>query len=579
MAPRVIVTMLLLMLAGASPLAAASGSDESLGKAKEAAVALQRGRSDEAGLLYTAALEDQGLSNDRRAALLNDRGVANARLNRLREAIEDFNTSVKLAPEGASAYNNRGNVLLALGQTVEAEKDFNRAIVLAPGYTAAYVNRANARTLTGATDGALADFSHAIRLSPKSAAAYGGRGRLHLAANRPYAAIRDFNRAVGNDTRFAPGYRLRAEAQVVLGRFDQAIEDLSRAIAFDGKNGALYQSRGYAYLAARNPASAIKDFQRCAELKPKSGAPLEGLALAQARVGAYDEALDTLSRALEIDPRSAQAFAYRAIVYKLMGQVELGEKDLERAVKLGPDRAEVHWAKGEIFEAEGRKEEAIAELTLALAQQPHLREAVSALERLGAPEPRDAEVAELNVGRWRVFTSKDRYYTTNAEYPRLRVPLETMREGAAPRILEFEEKGGAQAGIGILRFMAGAVEPASGGAPEEVEHGAVLDLQAQTVLAVETMRQGNRRATWVWEDDKLVVTGLDGFKQEYPFNGPKAREEIAAESAPAPVRRARPKSHREREQAWNPWGNGWSGGGQRSRRSQPKSFFQLLFGN
>lgn len=581
MAQRLIGTLLLLALASAQPLAAAPG-ETGAAQAKEAATALQRGRADEAVLLYTAALEDQGLSNDRRAALLNDRGVANARLNRLREAIEDFNTSVKLAPEGASAYNNRGNVLLALGQAAEAEKDFNRAIALAPGYSAAYVNRANARTLTGQTDSALRDFSHAIRLVPKAPAAYGGRGRLHLAANRPYAAVRDFNRAVGNDTRFAPGYRLRAEAQVVLGRFDQAIEDLSRAIAFDSKNGDLYLSRGYAYLADRNPASAIKDFQRSAELKPKDGAPLEGLALAQARVGAHDEALDTLSRALEIDPRSAQAFAYRAIVYKLMGQVELGEKDLERAVRLSPERAEVRWAKGEIFEAAGRKEEAIAELQLALAQQPYLRDAASALERLGAPEIQDAEVTQLNFERWRVFMSKGRYYTTNAEFPRLRVPLETMSEGASPRLLEFEEKGGAQAGIGILRFTAGQIEPTSGGGPEEVEHGAVLDLQTQTVLAVETMRQGERRATWAWEDDKLVVTDLDGFKQEYAFKGPKAREQVAAETAAAaPVRRQRVRPPREREQAWNPFGDSWPGsGGQRSRRpSQSKSFFQLLFGN
>ncbi|MGE0516646.1 MAG: hypothetical protein AB7O71_22125, partial [Hyphomicrobiaceae bacterium] len=133
-------------------------------------------------------------------------------------------------------------------------------------------------------------------------------------------------------------------------------------------------------------------------------------------------------------------------------------------------------------------------------------------------------------------------------------------------------------GIGILRFTAGQVEVASG-PPEEVEHGAVLDLQGQTVLAVETMRQGERRAAWSWENDKLVVTGLDGFKQDYAFKGPKAGEEVAAEAAPAPVRRQRPRPHRERDQAWNPWGDGWSGGGQRPRRSSQKSFFQLLFGN
>ncbi len=585
MTRALIAALVALSLGFAARLEAAPG-DLAVGKAKEAATALQRGRADEAVLLYSAALEDASLSNDRRAAYLNDRGVANARLNRLRAAIEDFNTSVRLAPEGASAYNNRGNVLLALGLAAEAEKDFNRAIVLAPGYTAAFVNRANARALVGDQDGALRDFSHAARLSPKAPAAYGGRGRLHLSGNRPFAAVRDFNRAVESDTRYGPGYRLRAEAYVMLGRFDEAIEDLSRAIAFDATNADLYLARGYGYLAARNPASAIKDFQRCAELSNKASAPLEGLALAQARIGAYDEALDTLSKGLELEPRSAQAFAYRAIVYKLMGQVELGEKDLDRAVRLEPDRPEVHWAKGELLEALGRKDEAVAELRLALAGRSHLRDAAFALERLGAQEPRDAEVAELALGRWRVFVSKGRYYTTNADYPRLQVPLETLRDGAAPRLIEFEVKGGAQAGLGILRFTAGQVDGPAGS--EEVEHGAVLDLQANAVLAVETMRQGEQRASWTWGEDKLVVASLDGFKQEYAFKAPLAREEDVAKAGPAAApRQQRPKQQQARRsgQAWNPFDDGWpgsSGGGgskQRSSQQKPKTLFQLLFGN
>jgi tetratricopeptide (TPR) repeat protein len=568
----VMIALIVLALAPSGRLAAATG-EAGLAKAKEAATALQRGRPDEAVLLYTTALEDTGLSADRRAAFHNDRGVANARLNRLRAAIDDFNESVKLAPEGASAYNNRGNVLLALGLAAEAEKDFNRALALAPGYTAAYVNRANARSLAGDTEGALKDFSHAARLSPKAPAAYGGRGRLHLAANRPHAAVRDFNRAVANDGRYGPGYRLRAEAYVLLGRFDEAVEDLSRAIAFDPGNPELYIARAYGYLAARNPASAIKDFQRSAELSPKAAAPLEGLALAQARVGAYDDALDSLSKALEIEPRSAQAYAYRAIVYKLMGQVELGEKDLDRAMRLDATRPEVHWARGELLEASGQREEAVGELRQALAARPQLRDVAMALERLGAQEARDAEVAELAFGRWRVFMTSGRYYTTNAEYPRLSVPLETMSEGAVPRLIEFEVKGGAQAGIGILRFSAGQVDGPTG--PEEIEHGAVLDLQGKTVLAVETMRQGTRQASWSWDDDKLVVTGLDGFKQEYAFKGPRDRDAVAAakQDQDAP-RKSRPRSS---DQAWVPWGQSWGGGG--GRRSKPKSLFELLFSN
>lgn len=570
---RILAIAVVALALGAHARLEAATGDVGVAKAKDAATALQRGRADEAVLLYTAALADAGLSADRRASFLNDRGVANSRLNRLRAAIDDFNASVRLAPETASTYNNRGNVLLALGLAAEAEKDFNRAIALSPGYSAAYVNRANARALAGDGEAALKDFSQAVRLSPKSPAAFGGRGRLHLAANRPHAAVREFNRAIANDERYGPGYRMRAEAMVLLGRFEDAVADLSRAIAFEPGNADLYLARGYGYLAARNPSSAIKDFQRSSELNGKVSTPFEGLGLAQARVGAHDDALDTLSRALEIHPRSAPAYAYRAVVYKTMGQPDLALKDLDRAVRLDPTSPEVNWAKGELHETQGQKDEAIVALRQALAGRPHLRDAALALERLGAYEGRDAEVAELAFGRWRVFVGNGRYTTTNAEYPRLTVPLEMMSEGA-PRIIEFEVKGGSHAGLGILRFSAGHVDGSSG--PEEVEHGAVLDLQAKTVLAVETMRQGAKSATWSWEEDKLVVTSLDGFKQEYAFKGAKARDEVAGKQDQDAPQKAKARSQpRPNDQAWNPWGSSGSG----NRKRPPKTLFEMIFGN
>jgi tetratricopeptide (TPR) repeat protein len=572
---RTLLAALALILTAAA--AAAAPGDAGMAKAKEAAIALQRGQADQAVLLYTAALEDQTLSNDRRASLFNDRGVAYARLNKLRAAIDDFNQSVQLSPEGASAYNNRGNVLLALGLAGEAEKDFNRALTLAPGFAAAYVNRANARALAGEHAGAVRDFTHATRLAPKNPAAFGGLARLHLRQDRPHAAIRDLNRAVGNDTRYGPGYRMRAEAQALIGRFEEAIADLSRAITFDGLNGDLHIARGYAHLATRNAPAAVKDFQRGAELTPKSSAAIEGLALAQARTGNFDAALDSLSKALEIEPRSAQAYAYRAIVYKLMGQGDLGQRDLDRALRLDASRPEVLWAKGELLELAGQREEAVAALRAALAERPHLRDAAQALERLGADVAIDAEIKELAFGRWRVFVRQGRHYTTNADHPRLSVPLEMMSQGA-PRLVEFEVKGGAQAGIAILRFIAGHADARTG--TEEVEHGAVLDLQARTVLAVETMRQGSKAASWTWGEDKLVVTGLDGFKQEYAFKSPKARE-VAAEKEAEPARQAKARPRPSSSgQAWVPWGDGWGSSSKGSgQRRQPKTLFELLFSN
>ena len=152
-------------------------------------MALQRGNTDHAITLYTEALDDKSLPNDRRATVLNDRGVAYSRRLNYKEAIDDFNRAIQLYPEYPAVYNNRGNVLLGLGAVREAIKDFDRALLLAPGYAAAYSNRAGAYMKLGQVDQAIAGYTKAIQLTPdQSGRAERTRTR---AARRQPAARRD----------------------------------------------------------------------------------------------------------------------------------------------------------------------------------------------------------------------------------------------------------------------------------------------------------------------------------------------------------------------------------------------------
>lgn len=568
---------ILLSALGFSEAALAAG-ETGQQRAKEAAIALQRNQVDRAVQLLTEALADPGIPNDRRAAIHNDRGVAYSRLNQSKAAIEDFNRSVQLFPESAAVYNNRGTVLLSLGLLQEAIKDFDRALLLAPGYAAAYSNRANTLVKLGDTDAAIRDFGHAARLAPLSPAPLTGRGRLHLSQNRPYAALRDFTRAIAKDAKFAAGYRARAEAKVALERFEEAVEDLSRAIAFDGQNADLFLYRGYCYLASRNTSSAIKDFQRASELNPKSTAALEALGLAHSKAEAHDDGLNLLAKAIEIDPRSAQAYAYRALVYKWMGQPELSDKDLERALKLDPARAEVLWAKGELAEAAGQTEEAINELKKAAAASPLLRDASAALERLGAPTTDETNVRELAFERWNVVLRSSRYYAVNPELPKLSVPLEMIGDGA-PKIIAWDLKASGVKGIGLLKFLAGRVDAKDG--PEDIEYAAVIDIGARSVVAVEQVRQGTRMANWTWDEDRLEVTGLDGFKDEYPIRAQRPKDKEIAQPQDGRPRRvtSTEPGGQKGTPSWAPWAQP-QGGDSRGRpppRQQPKTLFDLIF--
>jgi tetratricopeptide (TPR) repeat protein len=551
---RLLVGLALLLAAGA-PVHAV----EDPAAARDAGAALARGNFDQAVALYSTALQDKTLPNERRAVLLTDRGVAHARRQSPREAIEDFNRAIQLYPEYAAVYNNRGNVLLGIGAVREAMKDFDRALVLAPGYAAAYSNRAGAHVRLGDLRLAMADYSKALTLVPANPAAFTGRGRAHLAAYRPESAIRDFTRAVGFDARFGAAYRARAEAKLMLERYDEAIEDFSRAIAFDARNAELYLLRGAAYLAVGNAASAAKDYATAIDINPRNAHAYAARGFAYAKAEAYDDALNDLGRAIELEPRSPKAFAYRAWTYRQQ-QPELGLKDVERALKLDPNSVEAYWARGAIQEAQGRTELAAVDFSKALALDPRFKEARAALQRIGAaPQVDEEEIAEAGLDRWRVFAKWPQYFATNDQFPRLKVDLEMIGKGQ-PRIVEWEAKAAPFAGIGVLRFHAGVVDTPRG--PEEVEQVAILDLQANTVLAVETHRRGAKLAQLTWDAGKLVLASADGTIEELSLRSEKPKE-------PPPKRVAT-----EKKDEWSPWGSVWDSG-----KKRPKTLFELLFGN
>ncbi len=547
-------------MAVATPATVAAEDASTLLKAREAGAALARGHFDQAIALYTEALQDKALANERRATLLADRGVAHARRQSPREAIEDFNRAVQLFPEYAAIYNNRGNVLLGIGAVREAMKDFDRALLLAPGYAAAYSNRAGGHLKLGHLDLAVADYTKAIALVPTSPAAFTGRGRAHLAAQRPLAASRDFTRAVGLDARFSAAYRSRAEAKLAIERYDEAIEDFSRAIAFDPRNAELHVARGGAYLEGGNAASAVKDFTTAIEIAPRNVAAYVARGFAYARAEANDEALNDFGRAIEFEPRTARAFAYRAWTYRQQ-RPELALKDVERALKLDAASAEAYWARGEIHEVQGRGALAVADFEKALTLDPQLKGATLALQRLGVLRAdAEEEVADAGVDSWRVFSRGRQFVATSDKFPRLKIDIEMLGKGQ-PRLLEWEVKTAPFAGIGVLRFFAGEVASPRG--PEEIEQVAIVDLPASAVVAVETHRRGTRLAKMTWEGGKLIMASADGTVDELSLRADKAKELAAAKKV----------AERQKDK-WSPWGSTWD-----AKRGKPKTLFELLFGN
>ena len=550
-------------------------------KAQEAGAALQRGDLDQAILLYNNALEDAAVSNDRRAVLLTERGVALMKRRNYKLALDDFNKAATIYPEYPAVYVNRGNLLLVLNQGAEtikeAIKDFDRAILLSPGLAAAFGNRAAAQLKLGKMDLAVADFTRAIELQPQNPAALNGRGRARLLAKRTHAAIRDFTRAVTINPGFAQSYRNRAEANMLLDLPVEAAEDLSRALAFDARRTEDYVARGQAYLAAGNAGAAATDFVKVVELDPKSVDGHIGRGIAEAQLDAVEDALADLSRAIELDPRSARAYAVRAWLHKKNLQSELGEKDVERALRLEPVTADAFWAQGELKEAAGDREAAVAAYSRALGLNIRHRESLAALARLGLePQREETPVAENGLEGWRVVASGEQFTATHPQYPALRVALEMMGPGQ-PRVLGWERQRAPNNGYGLLQYTAGSLQSAQG--TEMVECTAVVDLASMVVVGMPVTRLHGQTAKFNWDDGRLAVTGADGLVETISLRQrPEPRGTEARDIAAAAALKKSDAPFTSRSQSS-------TGGAQREASQRhtpsrkPKTLFDLIFGN
>jgi len=84
---------------------------------------------------YNSSLQlaDNRVRPKARGAMLINRGAALGTINRLDQAMQDFNEGLNLDPGNKTGYLNRGTLYLKLQQPAEALKDYNKYLELDPG--------------------------------------------------------------------------------------------------------------------------------------------------------------------------------------------------------------------------------------------------------------------------------------------------------------------------------------------------------------------------------------------------------------------------------------------------------------
>ncbi|MEM6777789.1 MAG: tetratricopeptide repeat protein [Planctomycetota bacterium] len=137
------------------------------------------------------------------------------RLNRaFEDAIEDFNTAIRLDDQYVKAYRLRGHAWADLGQHHRAIEDFDYVIRIGSGTAADFHSRGNAWVSLDRFRKAIADFTKAIHLDPNSRAAaktYNSRGVAWKRKGSYAKTLSDYERALSLDPDSAQRHAVLAE--------------------------------------------------------------------------------------------------------------------------------------------------------------------------------------------------------------------------------------------------------------------------------------------------------------------------------------------------------------------------------
>src|SRR5437867_1497142 len=123
-------------------------------------------------------------------------GLALARQGKLVEAVEHYQTALRLKPDYAEAHNNAGSALVRQGKLAEAIAHYEQALTIRPDFADAHSNVGLALARQGKLAEAIAHYERALTIRPDHADTHANWGLALSLQGKPAEAIEHYRQAL-----------------------------------------------------------------------------------------------------------------------------------------------------------------------------------------------------------------------------------------------------------------------------------------------------------------------------------------------------------------------------------------------
>jgi protein O-GlcNAc transferase len=263
-------------------------------------------------------------------------------LSRWNEAVQAYESALRLQPDFPDISNSLGICLQRSGRSAQAVAAYRQALAQQPGNAAVTANLGTALRETGELTEAIALLRAAMDLEPLVASHVVNLG-IALCGQRDFSAAECvLSQTLARDPGNAEAAFNLGNALHGLGRSAEAVDRYQQAVTLrPGYVDALI-NLGNVRTEVGEFASALAAYDAAIFAQPGSVVALNNAGCLMRTLGRIDEAEDLLRRALDVDPRHAALFDNLGNVYKDAGELNEAIDCFRKSLELDPTAAATH---------------------------------------------------------------------------------------------------------------------------------------------------------------------------------------------------------------------------------------------
>jgi len=247
-----------------------------------------------------------------------------------------FRKTIQLNPGCWMAYNNLG-VLLSSNRVEEAMEMYQQSLRINPNNAEAHLNMGNALLQSGQLAGARDEYQEAVSLRPNFAEAHHNLGVVLSRLGQWREATGQWEQAVQIDPNYSDAQVNLGAALAQAGDMEGAIRHLTLALEITPDNVEALDDAGNIMLGLGRAPEAIPYYEHALRLQPDSAQAHNNIAIALTRLGRVSDAITHWKLAVQINPLYADAHYNLGVALEQMGKVDQAIEQYQRTLQIKAD--------------------------------------------------------------------------------------------------------------------------------------------------------------------------------------------------------------------------------------------------